>query len=1441
MRVSWLSKAFEVLSWRAVGLAGLEATCAARATRAARASRFRRGGRHRSRFRFRRRYGAGAAGRAAEDRSLAARAAEKTDALSLITFMRACRWLEVCFCVSQTPLSGNGDGEQLDTRGCRVDVAGDYTKKKHVLRLNTLSGSEVLLQAETADDMELWLGAVHQRADAYEEAGRKGGVAGELPPTPLSAPAPGAGSAGAGPGGARLSPLPAHKGIGIRNKFTSFRNRSPTGQSPVNKTRKPSQTDQLPSPKSKTWKGRVAKQLRKIQHGAGSPSSPTAPHPEGCTIGVPLELCPPSNFSTFVPLLVELCTSVVDSRGLDIVGIYRVPGNTAAVSALTESVNKGFEATSLQDPRWNDVNVISSLLKLFFRRLPNALLTSELYPLFIDADKAEDPNERILTIKKLVHELPEHHFETLRYLLFHLKKVVEHCDSNKMEARNLAIVFGPTLVRTSDDNMVTMVTDMSHQCRIVESLISHVDWFFSDEEDAPCNFPFSNPQDVQELEASSTNHNLLLSNIQKVEGMKADSANRDISAKDIVSSIISAANRKMQKAKSRKGGTLVASATQEESHEVLAEPVESEPKQVSESKPKLREPEPLAPVATAESDESLHQPSSAVASSIRESVLLSGSIVKSLNSGREEGGLEDEACPEDSSPREPSPGATQDANSSGPSIRRYVAGVPLAGDDAATIRTYTGLSATTQERIRRFELETKAMLQRDQSRHRQELERREAEKRRIEQEWQQAKRDLESEDLLDKLADNPADLSRKGDSVSRMPALLKPAPGTAQLQTPTLSGGQGTSGPPSPAAALLTRTLQQYQQQHAEPPPNRDVLSGSDERDGSSSLQSFTHTRKVGGTHFFPSSPGPKTSQPTALSSMAAVSTLVDAGYPPTAKSVARSVELAAARSAQASMRNSVHSPSGQSRASELEENPTKPSQVTTADSKSSTALSSSSQLKRLKTGNEQGPTPSQTYGSLRSGSLDSLQEAYTSDPATRPQSDVSEDGGDLLASLTSTFDRKLKSLLTTSVSEAASPSDTVAETSLDTEPLLRHEVPPAQDPLEQERASPASAPSQSVALKVSEANESETEFCSPKAALEDTGAPSEDLMGSKRSSPSLPPASAPSAPRRMAALERQSRVEQHLDAIDNKLKELQNCRSEEREDLQKKVKESASLNEKEEKSVEDKETASSKLKRSESLSKAEKSESTVNTRLKRSESLTKAEREDMGFSTSRLKRSESLTKAEKVSSSSTKLRRSESLTKAERSESPSNMKLKRSDSLTKTEKTESNNSKRKQDLLLSSGMGRASNRGCNKEKENMAINLTKLKRKNGMPERSIKRRHTVGGTKDFDKLNWLDNRRQHQLEENEALATNAPVSNKERQCLRTSSPDLSSSRLGNTIMGHERFLIEIRMLSRGGGVMSELRHNIAHPPSSGMGRPHSLPDPNLASRVFKVPLESHV
>ncbi|KAL0268282.1 UNVERIFIED_CONTAM: hypothetical protein PYX00_010288 [Menopon gallinae] len=373
--------------------------------------------------------------------------------------------------------------QTVDIRSCNVDVPLDYTKRKNVLRLKTETETEYLLQAEDIGEMEQWMKVLEEQCET----------------------------------GSNLSPQAAQKGL---KKLSTLRTRSPTGQSPASKNRKPSQQYQIPSPKSKTWKGKLGKQFRKMHQGSGSPSSPTITYPEGATIKVPLELCPPSVGSEFIPLIVERCTAIVEARGLDIVGIYRVPGNTAAVTALTEAVNKGIELIDPEDPRWNDVNVISSLLKSFFRNLPDCLFTSDLYPKFIAADKITDPKFRMVTLRKLLNELPEHNYETLRHMLFHLKKIVSNSSVNKMETRNLAIVFGPTLLSTGD--LMSLVTDTSHQCRIVESLISHVDWFFSTEDvEALDNLVLPMPTESQSTESPS-NASLLLGNIRKVEGYRGE-------------------------------------------------------------------------------------------------------------------------------------------------------------------------------------------------------------------------------------------------------------------------------------------------------------------------------------------------------------------------------------------------------------------------------------------------------------------------------------------------------------------------------------------------------------------------------------------------------------------------------------------------------------------------------------------------------------------------------------------------------------------------------------------------------------------------------------------------------------------------------------------------------------------------------------------------------
>ena len=136
-----------------------------------------------------------------------------------------------------------------------------------------------------------------------------------------------------------------------------------------------------------------------------------------------------------VPMIVRTCCTMVEDNGLDIVGIYRVPGNSAAVTALTEQVNSRGEEVflKLDDPKWHDVNVVTSLLKSFFRKLPDPIFTTDMYNVFIEMSKIEECNRRLNALRKLIRELPEVHFETLHHLCQHLVRVIDHSETNKME------------------------------------------------------------------------------------------------------------------------------------------------------------------------------------------------------------------------------------------------------------------------------------------------------------------------------------------------------------------------------------------------------------------------------------------------------------------------------------------------------------------------------------------------------------------------------------------------------------------------------------------------------------------------------------------------------------------------------------------------------------------------------------------------------------------------------------------------------------------------------------------------------------------------------------------------------------------------------------------------------------------------------------------------
>ncbi|XP_062955272.1 rho GTPase-activating protein 21 [Cynocephalus volans] len=441
--------------------------------------------------------------------------------------------------------------QPISVNTCLIDISYSETKRKNVFRLTT-SDCECLFQAEDRDDMLAWIKTIQESSNLNEE---DTGVtnrdlisrrikeynnlmskAEQLPKTP-------------------------RQSLSIRQTLLGAKS-DPKTQSPHSpkeeSERKLLSKDDTSPPKDKgTWRKGIPSIMRKTFE-----KKPTATG----TFGVRLDDCPPAHTNRYIPLIVDICCKLVEERGLEYTGIYRVPGNNAAISSMQEELNKGMADIDIQDDKWRDLNVISSLLKSFFRKLPEPLFTNDKYADFIEANRKEDPLDRLKTLKRLIHDLPEHHYETLKFLSAHLKTVAENSEKNKMEPRNLAIVFGPTLVRTSEDNMTHMVTHMPDQYKIVETLIQHHDWFFTEE---GAEEPLTTVQEENTVDSQPVpNIDHLLTNIGRTgvsPGDVSDSATSDStkskgswgSGKDqysrelLVSSIFAAASRKRKKPKEK--------------------------------------------------------------------------------------------------------------------------------------------------------------------------------------------------------------------------------------------------------------------------------------------------------------------------------------------------------------------------------------------------------------------------------------------------------------------------------------------------------------------------------------------------------------------------------------------------------------------------------------------------------------------------------------------------------------------------------------------------------------------------------------------------------------------------------------------------------------------------------------------------------------------------
>ncbi|MFT7818690.1 active breakpoint cluster region-related protein isoform X1 [Arapaima gigas] len=163
-----------------------------------------------------------------------------------------------------------------------------------------------------------------------------------------------------------------------------------------------------------------------------------------------------------VPYIVRQCIEEVEKRGIEEVGIYRISGVATDIQALKAAFDANTKdiLVMLSDM---DINAIAGTLKLYFRELPEPLLTDRLYPAFMEGIALSDPAAKENCMMHLLRSLPDPNLITFLTLLEHLKRVAEKEPINKMSLHNLATVFGPTLLRPSEESSkgnITLASDI---------------------------------------------------------------------------------------------------------------------------------------------------------------------------------------------------------------------------------------------------------------------------------------------------------------------------------------------------------------------------------------------------------------------------------------------------------------------------------------------------------------------------------------------------------------------------------------------------------------------------------------------------------------------------------------------------------------------------------------------------------------------------------------------------------------------------------------------------------------------------------------------------------------------------------------------------------------------------------------------------------------------
>ncbi|CAL9702991.1 unnamed protein product [Knipowitschia caucasica] len=181
-----------------------------------------------------------------------------------------------------------------------------------------------------------------------------------------------------------------------------------------------------------------------------------------------------------IPVVVESCIRFINLNGLHHEGIFRVPGSQMEVNSLRDAFENGEDP--LTEQRYN-LDSVAGVLKLYFRSLKNPLFPVDSTGQLLEYAQIKNDTERAAQFKTVVVSYPEPIIVVMRYLFAFLHHVSQYSDENMMQPYNLAVCFGPSLVRgASEEDVVTLQPQIND---LVKSIILQHEPIFPSQDQVP--------------------------------------------------------------------------------------------------------------------------------------------------------------------------------------------------------------------------------------------------------------------------------------------------------------------------------------------------------------------------------------------------------------------------------------------------------------------------------------------------------------------------------------------------------------------------------------------------------------------------------------------------------------------------------------------------------------------------------------------------------------------------------------------------------------------------------------------------------------------------------------------------------------------------------------------------------------------------------------------